>query len=149
MFVSIFQCYNIIKGEKMEKYERFKKWLEINRPKIITGLCFILVFVLGFGTGRYDKENFSKRNSVVQNNYNTKTTVKPKDEKPTGEQVKKEEVQGAEVKKENCLIKGNISAQGKKIYHVKGGSFYERTNPEQCFNTEDEARALGFIKSSR
>lgn len=46
-----------------------------------------------------------------------------------------------------CIVKGNISSAGKKIYHVKGGAFYDRTKAEQCFNTE--ALAAGFIKSSR
>lgn len=48
----------------------------------------------------------------------------------------------------NGKIKGNISSSG-KIYHMPGGSFYSRTNPEICFNTEAEAQAAGFRKSSR
>lgn len=134
----------------MEKYESFKKWLEQNRPKIILGACFVLVFILGFGTGRYDRENFSKRNSnnQSQNNYTTKTAPKPKEVSTEREQPETK-VLGASVDTKDCPIKGNISAQGKKIYHVKGGSFYDRTNPEQCFKTEAEARSFGFVKSSR
>lgn len=50
---------------------------------------------------------------------------------------------------DNCegKIKGNISSSD-KIYHLPGGAFYNRTNPEQCFNTEAEAKAAGFRKSS-
>lgn len=134
----------------MEKYERFKKWLELNRPKLVTAVCFLLVFILGFGTGRYDKENFSKRAlyNQNQNNYNIKSLEKPKNTVTEGEKVESK-VQGAVVDKTFCVVKGNISSQGKKTYHVKGGSFYDRTNPEQCFNTEAEALAAGFIKSSR
>jgi len=45
-------------------------------------------------------------------------------------------------------IKGNISSSG-KIYHLPGGSFYERTNPEVCFASESEAIQAGFRKSLR
>ncbi len=45
-------------------------------------------------------------------------------------------------------IKGNIGSSG-KIYHLPGGAFYTRTNAEMCFNTETEAQAAGFRKSSR
>lgn len=45
-------------------------------------------------------------------------------------------------------IKGNISSSG-KIYHLPGGSFYNRTNPEMCFDTEAQAQAAGFRKSQR
>lgn len=45
-------------------------------------------------------------------------------------------------------IKGNISASG-KIYHLPGGAFYKRTNPEICFDSEAEAQASGFRKSKR
>lgn len=45
-------------------------------------------------------------------------------------------------------IKGNISATS-KIYHMPGGAFYDRTNPEMCFDTEAQAQAAGFRKSQR
>jgi len=50
----------------------------------------------------------------------------------------------------NCTgkIKGNISSSG-KIYHIPGGAFYDRTVPELCFDSEAEAQATGFRKSSR
>ena len=45
-------------------------------------------------------------------------------------------------------IKGNIGSSG-KIYHIPGGSFYDRTVPELCFDNENEAQAAGFRKSQR
>jgi micrococcal nuclease len=48
-----------------------------------------------------------------------------------------------------CVIKGNISSGGKKIYHVPGGASYKVVKPEQCFNTEAEAAAAGYVKASR
>lgn len=50
--------------------------------------------------------------------------------------------------KGECKIKGNISGKN-KIYHVPGGSFYERTQAEVCFVTEKEAQSSGFRKSQR
>ncbi|HEU5327946.1 MAG TPA: hypothetical protein VFU78_07620 [Thermomicrobiales bacterium] len=41
-------------------------------------------------------------------------------------------------------IKGNKSSSGELIYHLPGTRFYERTNPEVCFATEEAARAAGF-----
>ena len=52
----------------------------------------------------------------------------------------------------NCddpKIKGNINSSGEKIYHVPGGQFYDVTNPEEMFCTEEEAQAAGYRKSKR
>lgn len=48
-----------------------------------------------------------------------------------------------------CLIKGNISAKGARIYHVPGGRFYEVTRideaaGERYFCSEEEAAAAGW-----
>jgi endonuclease YncB( thermonuclease family) len=53
-----------------------------------------------------------------------------------------------------CLIKGNISRSGKRIYHVPGGAFHERTRittskGERWFCSEAEARAAGWRRSKR
>ena len=47
----------------------------------------------------------------------------------------------------NGLIKGNINSKGEKIYHMPGGTYYDRTIPEVWFKTESEAKAAGFRKS--
>ncbi|MGM7697381.1 cell wall-binding repeat-containing protein [Microbacterium sp. A84] len=41
-------------------------------------------------------------------------------------------------------IKGNASSM---IYHVPGGAFYEKTNPEECFANEGAAQRAGYRKS--
>ena len=53
-----------------------------------------------------------------------------------------------------CRIKGNVSRDGTRIYHVPGGRFYDRTRidtskGERWFCTEAEARAAGWRKSRR
>ncbi|KPB05090.1 thermonuclease family protein [Bacillus sp. CHD6a] len=50
---------------------------------------------------------------------------------------------------ESCTVKGNISSSGEKIYHVETGAYYDRTIPEACFNTEEEAEKAGYRKSMR
>lgn len=54
----------------------------------------------------------------------------------------------------DCVIKGNISSKGSRIYHVPGQRHYDRTqiNPakgERWFCTEAEARAAGWRRSRR
>ncbi|MFC6038117.1 thermonuclease family protein [Paenisporosarcina macmurdoensis] len=51
--------------------------------------------------------------------------------------------------KENdkCFIKGNINRENKKIYHIPSGKYYEQTNPEKWFCTEQQAVDAGFKKS--
>lgn len=47
-------------------------------------------------------------------------------------------------------IKGNLTTyNGEKIYHVPGGQFYDVTDAEEYFCTEEEARDAGFRKSER
>lgn len=45
------------------------------------------------------------------------------------------------------LIKGNINSRGEKIYHMPGGKYYERVDPEEWFYTEREALDAGFRRS--
>ena len=51
-----------------------------------------------------------------------------------------------------CNIKGNISQNGDRIYHVPGQKWYSRTridisSGERWFCTEEEARAAGWRRS--
>lgn len=53
-----------------------------------------------------------------------------------------------------CVVKGNISSSGEKIYHIEGQANYNNVviNPdtgERCFDTEEEAVAAGWRKSQR
>lgn len=61
---------------------------------------------------------------------------------------------GCAAEQSGCSIKGNISLEGEKIYHMPGMSFYDKTsiNPEygeRWFCSEDEAVANGWRKAMR
>lgn len=139
----------------MISYEEIKTKLEPYKKTAAVALGFLLMFVVGFGVGEYRKN--SRRDSVnVQSNYTTntsKTQTKQADGQPEAAQdmpPAQTAVAGISTKASAaCKIKGNISAKGDKVYHLPGGAFYERTRPEQCFNTESDAVAAGFRKSSR
>ena len=54
----------------------------------------------------------------------------------------------------SCLIKGNVSSSGERIFHVPGAQHYEETKiseqkGERWFCTETEAVAAGWRKSKR
>jgi hypothetical protein len=129
-------------------YEKVKDWLKQkeNQDKLVLGLSFILVFIVGFGAGSYVRE--IRRDSIKpQANYTTVTAKKPAAN--IDGQVLGKTTAATATPASSCVVKGNISSTGKKIYHVVGGAFYNRVKPEECFNTEAEALAAGFTKSSR
>ncbi len=54
---------------------------------------------------------------------------------------------------ENCLIKGNVSRSGERIYHVPGDRTYARVRMDKgrdkrWFCTEKQAAAAGWRKAS-
>ncbi len=133
----------------MLSYEQIKTWLKEkeNKNKVVLVACFIVVFLVGFGTGRYERG--SRRDTYKPlSNYTTQSIKKPQ-----GAPAAEADVAGVTTTTLpsliNCVVKGNISAKGKKVYHVVGGAFYKIVKPEQCFKTEAEAVTAGFVKSSR
>lgn len=132
-------------------YEEIKTKLLENKEKLVLGICFVLVFIVGFGAGKFDKR-IQASTYKPQANYTTPPAKKPLPfVSKEGDTAAKGAVAGAATSTPSsaCIVKGNISAKGKKIYHIKGGAFYTKVKPEECFNTEAEALAAGFIKSSR
>jgi hypothetical protein len=52
----------------------------------------------------------------------------------------------------SCNIKGNVSTQGERIYHLPGQKYYDDTrisasHGERWFCSEEEARAAGWRRS--
>jgi hypothetical protein len=53
---------------------------------------------------------------------------------------------------DGCVIKGNVSSSGERIYHLPGQEYYSRTHisisrGERMFCSEDEARRAGWRKA--
>lgn len=159
-------------------YEFIKSYVHEHRQSCITvGLCLV-IFGIGYGTGVSWHATNNKSSTpllIKQNNYTTKSaSLPPQAQNVEGEQadvpaptpeVKGEQTTEVSLKaveaavntkkavtlaqgSATCPVKGNISKDS-KIYHVPGGSFYNRVKPEQCFQTEAEAKAAGFRRSTR
>lgn len=107
----------------------------------LLGLTITLQAV-SFASGLYSGHTFWPKQSVqvVQPNYSTTQSPETTTTIPLSTNTNNSTAQ--------CPIKGNISGKN-KIYHLQEGAFYERTQAEMCFQTEAEAAAAGFIKSSR
>jgi hypothetical protein len=132
----------------MKSYTELKKNLIEHKSELRAGFYSCLIFLLGFGTGRGVRQlDAAPSATATQSNYPTKTQKNPEGA-DAGAKKTPAVVSKKPLEEKNCPIKGNISSKA-KIYHIKGGAFYDRTNPEQCFNTEAEAQAAGFKKSSR
>lgn len=51
-----------------------------------------------------------------------------------------------------CVVKGNIDARGRKLYHLPGSPNYNQvvidpSKGEKCFDTEQDAVDAGWIKA--
>jgi hypothetical protein len=142
----------------MITYEQIKIWCQEkeNQKNLLIAGCFVIIFLVGFGAGNFVKHNKQKTAKTYPNN-STQTAKKPvvlgaqtvDGGEAIVEQPKAEQVNNSTTQVVNCPIKGNIASGGKKIYHMKGGSFYNRVKEEMCFNTETEAKGAGFVKSSK
>ena len=60
----------------------------------------------------------------------------------------------SETTSDGCRIKGNISRQGERIYHVPGGQHYDKTiidtaKGERWFCSVDDAKDAGWRRSQR
>jgi len=115
-----------------------------------------LVFLLAFGLGKITASIPNPPEIVIEEpSFNSQLNPTPQVEGTQVESLKPVE-SATEISSPlapvegECpgRIKGNIGSSG-KIYHVPGGSFYDRTIAELCFATEADARAAGFRASSR
>ncbi|HYC79903.1 MAG TPA: hypothetical protein VEC17_02660 [Candidatus Binatia bacterium] len=124
-----------------------KNFLKTRQQIIVLVLGYALVAGLSFQLGRINASSYIPPEIRVEEAFaplnNTPTDAEKQleivDNSTTPEPVQTGSCKAGE-------IKGNISGRN-KVYHLPGGSFYNRTTPEACFKTEAEAQAAGFRKS--
>ncbi len=146
-------------------YEQIKTFVSDHRTQVHGLLVLVVVFFIGVGVGKISNTQNSKATKSYLE-YNTNSPAKTiKADAPkeavldaatatptpaiTPEATPSNTAATTPAKPStNCIVKGNVSSKD-KIYHVKGGAFYDRVTPELCFATEAEAKLAGFRKSSR
>ncbi|MDM5152823.1 hypothetical protein QUF88_02440 [Bacillus sp. DX1.1] len=80
-----------------------------------------------------------KKQQQTQNEQQASTTTSDSQPKPEAKPVQSN----------SCNIKGNRNSKGEKIYHMPGQQFYDKTNPEEMFCSEADAKAAGYRASKR
>jgi hypothetical protein len=128
-----------------------KNFLIARQQTIIILLGYVLVAGLGFGLGQMSgSEQAAPQIRVEQAFLPLNNTPEPQSNQSANSQNQQPNTQPSQNSGElDCKgqIKGNISGSN-KIYHMPGGSSYNRTKPEACFGTEAEAQAEGFRKAN-
>ena len=70
-------------------YEKLKKWSAEHKKEIWVGACFVLVFWIGFGTGRYDRQVIAAQRKLP-NNYSKNPEPNQKPSEMGGREAPKE-----------------------------------------------------------
>ena len=133
-------------------------WVKENQQKIAIAIGYVLVFLLAFGLGRITVSipnppeiRIEEQNALQDNNSANGSGIQTQTVE-TSTNSPQAGVAGASFAPIDgqCSgkIKGNMGSSG-KIYHVPGGSFYDRTDAEECFEVEAAAQVAGYRKSSR
>lgn len=117
--------------------------IKAHQQKIALVVGFAAVAAIGFWGGKAINQTHTKpavSASSIQSNY-TETKAAVQTEVVT---TKAQTTTGSL----DCA--GKIKGSSSRIYHVPGDAFYKRTTkPIACFDTEAEATAAGFTKSSK
>ncbi|MBI2607625.1 MAG: hypothetical protein HYW51_02250 [Candidatus Doudnabacteria bacterium] len=121
-----------------------KEFIRNHQHEIALLVGYVLVAVLGFWLGRITAFTYQVPEVQIEQAF----TVPSVDNNSNLGQVQSAATSTAADNCEPDRIKGNVGSSG-LIYHLPGGSFYKRTNAEMCFDTEDQAQAAGFRRSSR
>jgi endonuclease YncB( thermonuclease family) len=136
------------KGGKLDRYGRlvstcYFQGIDINQQMVLNGWAlayrkFSDDYIRAENVGKGLKEGMWKG----------------KFEAPWEWRAAKRQAASSEKASRPCPIKGNVNSEGQQIYHLPGDRFFDqvrikRDQGDQCFETEDEARAAGFRRSKR
>jgi len=116
---------------------KIKDLIKNNEYRIALVVGYALVASLAFGLGQLSVRN-TKVTRELPSNYTGNVS---------GAQTASTATEAA-ASTDAC--QGKIKGSASMLYHVPGGAFYDKTtHPIKCFDTEQEAQAAGFKKSSR
>lgn len=124
-------------------FSNYKNILIKNEDKIILAIGFILVAVLSFGAGKLSEVYRAQTPIVFQDNPNC-----AKNQALTNETANKT----AENQNKDMISETQgqiIGNKNSKIYHLPGGSSYNKVSAENrvYFTTEEEAQKAGYRKA--
>lgn len=131
-------------AHEIDKYDRliatcFVDGRDINREMVRGGHAWAFV--------KYSKTYISEEASARANKAGIWASLKPA--QPAWEYRKRRWASAEQAAPEGCVIKGNISARGERIYHTPWSPWYakvrvNRRTGEQWFCDERQAMAAGF-----
>jgi hypothetical protein len=108
-----------------------------HQQKIALTIGYLVVASLAFGLGHY-----SVKVPKIDPMQSAPTTQLPVNYNPN--------ISGTQTTSTTLNCQGKIKGSSSLIYHMPGGAFYDKTTrPIRCFDSETEAKAAGFRKSSR
>jgi hypothetical protein len=116
--------------------EETNSFLKTHQQKLALTAGYVLIGVAAFGLGRLTTPVTAAPEIKVEEAFAPTTNYTP--------------IVAGNSSGTNAKCEGQIKGSTGMIYHLPGGAFYDRTtNPAKCFDTEAEAQAAGFRKSSR
>ena len=126
----------------------YKELIKNNQHKLVLTIGYILVAMLSFGVGRLTAVKYAAPEIKVET-----AAVQPDNYSGNAGGIQSEaqvNTTTTSSAKQNLNCQGKIKGSSSGIYHVPGGAFYEKTTkPVRCFDSEAQAIAAGFRKSSR
>jgi hypothetical protein len=132
----------------------FNEFFKTRQQALVLVVGYVMVTGLAFGLGRISASSHQAPEIRVEQAFaplNDTPDIKPNQSSSLDSSNTPAPGPAPAQSAADCAagqIKGNIGASGSKVYHMPGGSFYNRTKAEACFATEAEAQAAGFRKSS-
>ena len=122
---------------------KFREFIKNYQQAIVLFVGYLLVASLSFGLGRFSVPSTNAPEIRVEQAFTVPSNYSPN---ISGAQT--DLVKSPTPVSSTC--QGQIKGSKSMIYHMPGGAFYNKTtSPIRCFNTEAEARAAGFRKSSK
>lgn len=136
-------------NSKFKFMEYIKKFFKIHQYAIVLTIGYLLVACLSFGLGRFTAPKYLRQVTPL---VGSKQSPPPPNYNPNEPAVQSASTTTKTVPGTpgglNCA--GKIKGSSSLIYHMPGGSFYNKTtHPIRCFDTEAQARAAGFRKSAK